>query len=617
MRVRASLLLVLLLPIACKSPEEHRKLADETAARIIEQKQKEALGRTEPFTVERPADALRRRLIESQGLPVVGDESLGTDRLKRIDKWPEDYPKLSDPATPPWEGPLPYILNLIGALEAGALNSREYQTRKENVFRTALDLDLARNNFRWIADGTADVTASADLAEGGSDGVTAGADVGVSRLLKTGALVAGSIGIDLVRLLTGAGGSSLGLFGDASIVVPLLRGAGRHVVLEPLTQAERNVVYALQDFDRFRRVFAVRVANEYFDVLRLLDRARNAEENYRNLVVLSRRTRALAVSGRLPGVQVDQARQDELRARDNWIGALQDYENRLDGLKQTLGLPTDARIELDRDDLASMAETVRSHFRAKEAEGVGGIETGEIPSADAAVELPPPDLAGRGRYELDEAEAVQLAFANRQDLKVARGRIFDAQRQVVVRADALRAGLTLSASALIGDGRTLDSATMPDARFDPTEGLYSASLLLDLPFERTAERNAYREAYLDLEQSVRDLQALEDSIKLDVRSALRQLLENRESAGIQVEAVRLARDRVTSTNLFLEAGRAQVRDVLDAQESLLSAQNALTEAFVSYRVAELAFQRDLGVLRVATTGTWTELSGDGNETQGG
>jgi outer membrane protein TolC len=157
---------------------------------------------------------------------------------------------------------------------------------------------------------------------------------------------------------------------------------------------------------------------------------------------------------------------------------------------------------------------------------------------------------------------------------------------------------------------------MPDARFDPTEGLYSASLLLDLPFERTEERNAYREAYLDLEQAVRDLQALEDTIKLNVRSALRQLLESRESAGIQVEAVRLARDRVTSTNLFLEAGRAQVRDVLDAQESLLSAQNALTEAFVGYRVAELEFQRDLGVLQVATTGTWTELWGDGKETNG-
>jgi outer membrane protein TolC len=613
MRVRASLLLLLSFPVACKSPEKHRKQADETAARIIEAKQKEALGHTEPFTVERPSDTLRRRLLESQGLSTVGDESLGTDRLARIDKWPEDYPKLSDPAAPPWEGPQLHTLNLTGALEAGARNSRVYQTRKEDVFRTALDLDLARNNFRWIADGSVDATASADLSEGGADGVTAGADLGVSRLLKTGALVAGAIGIDLVRLLTGAGGSSLGLFGDASIVVPLLRGAGRHVVLEPLTQAERNVVYALQDFDRFRRTFAVQVADAYFDVLRLLDRAHNAEENYRNLVVLSRRTRALAASGRLPGVQVDQARQDELRARDTWIGALQDYENRLDGLKQTLGLPTDARIELDRDDLATMAALVRTHFKEKEAKGSGGIETGEIPAADATVELPPPDRAGRGRYELDEAEALGLAFANRQDLKVVLGRIYDAQRQVVVKADALRAGLTLNASASLGEARTLDSATMPDARFDPAAGLYSASLILDLPFERTAERNAYREAYLDLEEAVRDLQQLEDTIKSDVRTALRQLLESRESAGIQIEAVRLAADRVKSTNLFLEAGRAQVRDVLEAQESLLDAQNALTEALVSYRVAELEFQRDLGVLQVDTNGTWTELGDDGQE----
>jgi len=136
---------------------------------------------------------------------------------------------------------------------------------------------------------------------------------------------------------------------------------------------------------------------------------------------------------------------------------------------------------------------------------------------------------------------------------------------------------------------------------------YSALLTLDLPIERTEERNEYRLRLLDLQRAVRDLQELEDSVKLDVRNRLRSLLEARESLQIQTKAVKLAEKRVRSTDLFLQAGRAQIRDVLDAQEDLLSAQNSLTAAAVNYRIAELELQRDLGQLEVDANGLWREF----------
>ncbi|MGB2823773.1 MAG: TolC family protein, partial [Phycisphaerae bacterium] len=64
--------------------------------------------------------------------------------------------------------------------------------------------------------------------------------------------------------------------------------------------------------------------------------------------------------------------------------------------------------------------------------------------------------------------------------------------------------------------------------------------------------------------------------------------------------------RVTSTDLFLEAGRAAIRDVLEAQEALVQAQNSLTAALVAYRIAELELQRDMGVLEVNEKGLWRE-----------
>jgi outer membrane protein TolC len=60
--------------------------------------------------------------------------------------------------------------------------------------------------------------------------------------------------------------------------------------------------------------------------------------------------------------------------------------------------------------------------------------------------------------------------------------------------------------------------------------------------------------------------------------------------------------------LNLQAGRVEIRDLLEAQEDLLSAQNALTGAAVDYRLAELELQRDLDVLEVGSDGLWTEFN---------
>jgi outer membrane protein TolC len=72
--------------------------------------------------------------------------------------------------------------------------------------------------------------------------------------------------------------------------------------------------------------------------------------------------------------------------------------------------------------------------------------------------------------------------------------------------------------------------------------------------------------------------------------------------------VNVAEKRQKSTKMFLDAGRAEIRDLLDAQDALLSAQNQLTASIVSYRIAELSIQRDMGVLQVDETGLWKEFS---------
>lgn len=615
--------LVALCALAGCTPAWYRQNADRTAAELIAAKQVQAFGHTQPFTIETPADTLRRQLMIGQELTYSSPASLGADALAPIPHWPEKqaYPEMeaAEPVEPIRTG---ILLTLNDALQVAAGNSRDFQSRKEDVFTSALTLDLRLDEFRNTFAGALAGDYITDLS---GDGVFGGIDstgsLSWTRRLRSGAVLTSRIAVDLVALLTAPRGESMGIVWDSSVTVPLLRGAGAHIVTEPLTQAQRNVVYSLYSLGRFKRTLAVRVASEYLSVLQQQDQVDNAAANYRSLIESGRRARRLADAGRLPEIQVDQARQDELRARDRWISALQAYEQRLDSFKLTLGLPTDSQIVLDRAELERLAAVAQERLAGAGA-AYDVLETGTdpstepstqpstvtaaVPAAQEPIVLVPPDRAGGGPLEMDPVEAVRIALEHRLDLRTAQGQVYDAQRDVVVAADALKAGLTLSATGAAGAGRSLGSANLPNAQLRPEKGVYTAGLRLDLPLERTAEQNAYRISYINLERTVRSVQQLEDQIKLDVRSELRTLIQARESYSIQVEAVALAERRVASTQLFLEAGRAEIRDVLEAQEALVSAQDARTAALVDYRVAELELQRDMGVLEIDEKGLWSE-----------
>jgi outer membrane protein TolC len=607
----ATVVALLIVLTGCRTPSKHRLDADKVAADIIQQKQMQALGQTSQFSIERPSDILRRRLLLKQNLPYSSQASLGTDKLKTIEHWPEDdYPQAQSSLEPILlleTGKAPQ-LSLVQALQIGARNSFEYQTLKENIFQAALDLDLERNEFRNIFAGQVDSLISTDTTGGRTvSGTEFSGTTGMSRMLKSGAELTTALAIDLANLMTLNQASAFGIAGDATIAIPLLRGSGKHIVTEPLTQAERNVVYAIYDFERFKQTFAVQIASQYLGVLRQLDQIKNAEENYRRAALSARRSRRFAEAGRLSQIQVDQAVQSELRARNRWIIEAESYKSALDSFKSLLGLPPDARMDLDRAELEQLtapASKIMADIIREEEAG----EKRRTPPADAPIKLAPPSREDAGPLEIEESSAIELALDNRLDLRVAEGQVYDAQRAVVVAADALGTELTLFGTSELGSRRSISSATADDAQLRTDKGKYSALLTFDLPFERTAERNAYRNSFILLERAVRDVQILEDQIKLDVRNQLRDLLESRESLKIQANSVIVAQRRVKSSNLFFEAGEVPIRDVLEAQDALLSAQNALTSAVVSYRVAELELQIDMGLLKVDEKGLWQEYS---------
>jgi outer membrane protein TolC len=612
-------LLLLFVFTGCASAEKQRMRADLQARRIISEKQASSLGKTEPFTIEKPSDTLRRKLFIGQQLLFSSPISLGSMYLEPAENWSDDVAHVRSLDSTTFSTPAPFeegrelTVSLIEALQIAAKNSRAYQEQKEELFRAALVLDFSRHEFRSILTASAETEAVVDLRQGDTHAELKHSGTGTARrAFKNGLSLTTQIGLDLVNLLT-ADGISLGAFADASISVPLLRGSGKHIVTEPLIQAERDVVYAIYRFERYKKTFAVEIAAEYLEVLKLNDQIKNTEENYRSLVTARRRARRLADAGRISEIQVDQATQEELRARTRWISARQTYERRLDGFKLLLGLPPDARIRLDQEELNRLASNT-AHMveptltKDSQTEGIQPEEAppGEAFFPDASAGLDTPEDVIAGPMEVGEPEAVTLGMENRLDLRIALGEVYDRRRKTVVAADALRPELTLLGSAIVGNPHMIGSNDSSDTGIRLSTGFYSALLSFDFALDRAEERKAYRESLIDLEKAVRNFQGLEDTIKLSLRNVLRDLHESRENLLIQKNALSLAQKRVRSANLFLQAGLVEIRDLLDAQEALILAQNAFTSALVRYRVGELEIQRDMGVLEVNEHGMWRE-----------
>src|SRR5439155_14722815 len=161
--------------------------------------------------------------------------------------------------------PHPYRLTLEQSVELGMFNSREYQDRRENLYLTALPVTSERFSFaaQFFATEQAVYTYPGRQAvTGPQNNWSLSSDVGFHKLLPTGAVLLYRIANQTVFNLSSGARQSLSSISNMSldIVQPLLRGGGRAVTLEPLTQAERNLLYEIRSFARFRKEFFVAIA---------------------------------------------------------------------------------------------------------------------------------------------------------------------------------------------------------------------------------------------------------------------------------------------------------------------------------------------------------------------
>ncbi len=545
-RAPGALLVALFLlgcPTGCMSPDEYRDEADEAAYGIVGRARTLAGQKEDPdFHIDPADNALRREFFPERS-------------------GPEDTPLWERLATDDHR----VVVNLESALQLAALNSREFQSQKERLYNTALSLTSAVRNFesRWF--GTVDLSgrSAGDGDDSSTLSLAESSSLGFTRLLERGGSFSLSIGDSVTRFLTNPASTTATTFASLALSLPFLRGAGREVAYESVTQAERDVVYAVRDFERFKRVFAVDVVSDYLRLLQSAQTIDNELANYERRKITAEENRLLGEAGRLARTDVERANQAELAAENRWIVAKENFENALDRFKLRLGLPTDAVVEIDQADLKRIRER------------------------------------GAQLIELDAKEALVKALRWRLDLATSEARVADAKRQIAITANALEAGLDFNATL------DLNSNDFGEKRFrldavGSTDGFLGLSI--DLPLDRVDERNAYRRALINFQAARRDFEAFEDQVKLDVRRDLRNLRQASETFRIQKRAEEVAQTNVEAANLLKAAGIGNTNDLLDAQNDLVTAQNAVTQALIDYTIARLQLLRDMGVLIVEQRG---------------
>jgi outer membrane protein TolC len=554
------LLVVLLLP-GCGT-KHYRKSADEEVARIIAEKTPQVPNMDPSFTIE------QTNALSLQGLPTCTQAS---DFLGDAGQLEKGAP----------------IISLEKALDIAVKHSRDYQNTKEQVYLQALSLALARHQFvpLFSAQGSAAYAVSTaevqgfevDPSTGQPRAVTSDelvernsveghGSVNANWLIRDVGRISAAFTTDFFRYLTGDPSTITTSELGATFTRPLLRNAGFKAEIENLTLAEREMLYSLRDFVRFRKQFSIDVAEAYYRVLQSRDTARNTYLALQSFSKSAARTRALVDEGRVAVAELGRLQQQELLQETSWIAAIRNYKLALDNFKIRLGLSMDTNIVLDEKELQELA----------------------ILHPDIVVE-----------------DAIRVALFSRLDLQNLRDELGDAERAVTLAANGLLPRVDVAASASISspeDKRT--GFALPD----PKRYRWSTGLDVDLPLDQKARRNAYRAALIRQEQVARALTGAQDTIKLDIRDDLRALEQARRSYENSEVGVKLAERRVEEQELLAELGRGRAQDLVDAQKDLTAAQDQRTQTLVDHTVVRLRFWEHMGILFIKEHGTWREVS---------
>ncbi len=257
---------------ACKRAH-YRERADAEAYELITEKANDP--RWTPPDISIDIDP-RSRMFDANDPdypPMPPDDPTSNELMYRIDGKP-NYPH--------WEkyGMTPYVenpdfmkqlpldedgllrLDLATAIDLALIHSPDYQENFEDLYLSALDVSAERFDFDSQLFGGSQVfyrTSGEDSGRPRSR-LNVDSDLALRKTFITGADLLVNFANTFVWDFHGQDTNAAFSLLDFSFVQPLLRGAGREVVLTRLTLSERNLLANLRSIERFRQGFYLEIA---------------------------------------------------------------------------------------------------------------------------------------------------------------------------------------------------------------------------------------------------------------------------------------------------------------------------------------------------------------------
>lgn len=478
----------------------------------------------------------------------------------------------SGSATQPAAPPGGEVFTLIDALRYAHEHRRALQNAKEDLYLAALALTLERHLWTpTFASNLRTVYGNFGQIRDFDQAMRFVADLGLSQRLPYGgdftAKAISTLIRDVKQSITASEGSSI----ELGLRVPFLRGAG-HVAREQLVRLERELTYAVRQYERFRRRQMVEVARGYFDLLRAKQAVVDGYTTLERRADFLERARAFEATGERSPLETQRAEQDFLSAENALEDQRENFRAAADQFKILIGMPVDQPLGMEQLEDIEIIENA--------------IAAGSYP------------LLLRPAAVDDEARALHVALENRLDLLTRKDQIDDARRGVAVARNGLLPDLDLNS--------TVTWNTDPDryklGAFDYDRTTWRSEVILGLPLERTRERNAFRAALIDVRRAQRNYQEQVEVIRAEVRSAVNQIRLQERALEIQKKNLEIADRRREFAKIQYDDGFIEIREWLDAEAEWAQARNRLNLAKTEGWTSLLRFRLSTETLRIDEEG---------------
>lgn len=307
------------------------------------------------------------------------------------------------------------------AVLLGQIHSIIFRTEVENLYLSALALTLNRFEFtcQWYL---LNSTFFQHFGTGGfpteTNSLTTSSNLGFSRALATGGQLLVDFANSFVFEYTG-GTTTVNSNISATFIQPLLKNGGKYVRMEALTQGERNLLYSIRDYARFRKQYWFSLSMRdggYLGLQLAAQNIRNQEDNVRRLQQIYQLYQFL-ISRRadISQVQLDQIFLSYKQAQASLIQTRTNYENALDSYKFLIGLPPSLPITLEKNLLEQFAlttndmESLQSELNALDLK----LRQPEQPPPLAELKSHGAQLVDIVKRTLKEAQLVEKELAQR------------------------------------------------------------------------------------------------------------------------------------------------------------------------------------------------------------